>query len=184
MPIPASYVGSLTTHAFFVAEGLAFTLPAPGTVGRDAKPGAGDTLWQTYNLGDLEEFKRQPTSNTEDVWGGSPGGRIKKDVVEISRELKITFKTTQWDPIAVRFGLSTLPLTTASSQANPLEGKAVERGWLKLQIYDINHVLRETTDVWVAMRATDMDPLSGSNLVKVTFEADVLYSAYNTSSFA
>lgn len=183
MSIPASYVGSLTAHAMFVPEGTAFTVPSAGTVGRDSKPGAGDTVWGTYNLGDLRDFKRATTAQTEDIWGGAPGGRVKKDVVEISKETKITFSTQQRDPISARFEMASLALTTASTQANPLEGVAVVKGWLKIQFYDKNSTLVEVVDVWVALRVVDSQPSSGANLYGLSFEGDVLFSQYNTRSF-
>lgn len=168
----------------FAAEGLAYTIPAAGTVGRDAKPGAGDVIWGTYNLGDIMDFKITPENEVAEIKGGSPGGLMTKDLIEISRNLKISFKTQQMDPVFLRLGFASLPLSTASSQANPLEGRALVKGWAKFQIYDVDHIARIVGDAWVGLRMTDMEPMSGRNIVGGSFEAQVLYSQYNTISFA
>lgn len=184
MPIAAQFIGALTGHFMFAAEGLAYTVPSSGTVGRDAKPGSGDSIWSTYNMGDITDFKVMPENEVAPIKGGSPGGLMTKDLIEISRDLKITFKSQQVDPIFLRLGFASLALTTASNQANPLEGKALVKGWAKFQIYDVDHVARIVGDAWVGLRMTDMEPMSGRNVVGGSFEAQVLYSQYNTLAFA
>lgn len=184
MPISAQFVGALTGHIMFAAEGQPYTVPSSGTVGRDAKPGSGDTIWSTYNLGDVTDFQVTPENEVSLIKGGSPGGLMTKDMIEISRDLKLTFKTQQVDPNFLRLGFATLALTTASNQANPLEGRALVKGWMKLQLYDVEHIARVVGDLWVGLRLTGMESMSGRNVVGGSFEAQVIYSQYNTLAFA
>jgi hypothetical protein len=184
MAISAQFIGALTGHVMFVPSGTAFTVPSSGTASASSKPGSGDTSWATGNLGDIMELKFAPENEVAQIKGGSPGGLMTKDLIEISRDMKITFKTQQMDPTFLRMAFATLALTTASTQANPLEGGAMVKGWLKVQAYDVDHVPRVIGDFWVGLRMTDMEQWSGRNIVGGTFEAQVLYSAYNTQSFA
>lgn len=183
MPIAAKFIGALTGHVMFVPAGTAFTVPSAGTASATSKPGSGDTAWSDGNMGDLTDLKLVPENEVVPIKGGSPGGLMTKDLVEISRDLKITFKTQQMDPNFLRMAFATEALTTASSQANPLEGGALVKGWLKLQAYDADHVPRVLGDYWVGMRLTDMEPWSGRNTVGGSFEAQVLYSEFNTKGF-
>lgn len=184
MPISAQYIGALTGHCFFVPSGTAFTVPSAGTASKTSKPGAGDTSWEAGNLGDIMELKFSPENEVTKIEGGSPGGLMTKDLIEIRRDMKITFKTQQMDPMFLRLAFATLPLTTASNQANPLEGGALVKGWLKIQAYDPDHVARVIGDWWVGLRMTDMEAWSGRNIVGGTFEAQVIFSPYNTKGFA
>lgn len=184
MPISAQFIGALTGHALFVPEGTAYTVPDSNTTGKNNKPGAGDASWAAGNFGDILDLTFVPESETAKIMGGSPGGLMTKDLIEISRDMRITFKSQQMDPTFLRLAFATLALTTSSSQGNPLEGSALVKGWLKIQAYDANHVLRVIGDAWVGIRMTAMEAWSGRNVVGGTFEAQVLYSQYNTLGFA
>lgn len=184
MPISAQYIGALTGHVLFVPEGTAFTEPSAGTTGKNDKPGSADASWAAGNLGDVLELQFAPENEVTPIKGGSPGGLMTKDLIEISRDLKITFKSQQMDPTFLRLAFATLALTTSSSQANPLEGKALVKGWMKIQAYDVDHILRVVGDAWVGLRLTGMEQWSGRNIVGGTFEAQVLFSQYNTLAFA
>jgi len=168
----------------FVPEGTAFTVPVSGTTTKTTKPGSGDAAWNAGNMGDIMELQFSPESEVAQVKGGSPGGLMTKDLYEISRDIKITFKSQQMDPTFLRLAFSTLPLTTGSSQGNPLEGKALVKGWIKMQAYDADNILRVVGDIWVGLRLTGMEQWSGRNIVGGTFEAQTLFSQYNTLSFA
>lgn len=183
MAISAQFIGALTGHVMFVPAGTAYTVPSSGTASATSKPGSGDTSWESGNMGDITDLKFAPENEVVAIKGGSPGGLMTKDQVEIGRDLKITFKSQQMDPIMLRMAFATEALTTSSSQANPLEGGALVKGWLKVQAYDADHVLRVNGDYWVGMRMTDMEAWSGRNIVGGTFEAQVLYSSYNTKGF-
>lgn len=172
---------SLFAQLWFVREGTAFTVPTSGTTAREAKPGAGDsTVWNAAHLGDAEEFTITPEGETYVVQGGQPGGLVDKDEINLSQKLKITFGTQQLDPLFVQALFGTLTLTTASTQANPLEGKRLVKGWLKFQAYDADQVLRLTGEIWGSLRLTSAEPWSGKNIVKGKWEFLVLRSSLNT----
>lgn len=183
MAIPTQ-IGPLTAHVMFVPEGTAFTVPSSGTVSKTSKPGAGDTSWASGNMGYIDEFTIKPSSEVAEVKGGNPGGRTLVDVVEIEKKHVFTFKQQQVDPLFLQMVFGTLALTSASTQANPLEGKLLVKGWLKFQCYDVDSVLRLVGDYWVGLRVTDHDAMSGGGLVMATYEATGLFSQYNTLTFS
>jgi hypothetical protein len=184
MAFTANLETNFYTHVMFVPEGTAFTVPGAGTASKTSKPGSGDTSWTTGNLGDCEEFKLAPESESYDIMGGTPGGLALKNRVELSKRLKVTFTATRRDPITAQATFGTLTLTAASTQGNPLEGKLNIKGWLKFQSYDGDGTLRETGDLWVTLKLTSVEPRSGRNPVKASYECEVEYSTLNTIAFA
>lgn len=177
----AKVTQALFAQLWFVKDGTAYTVPSSGTSGRDAKPGAGDsTVWNAAFLGDAEEFTLTPERETYVVQGGQPGGLVDKDEIELSKKLKATFGTQEFSPLLIQALFGTLDLTTSSTQANPLEGKSIIKGWLKFQAYDADQVLRMTGEIWGALRLSSAEPWSGKNAVKGKWEFNVLRSSLNT----
>ncbi len=184
MPIATQRTG-LTTSVMFVREGTSYTLPSPGTVGVLTKPDAGDTVWTAGYFGpDVEEFKVNPEVESYEYMGGQPGGLVVTDEIEISRKVRLTFTSQQYDKTALELMFGTLALSASSSQANHMEGALMVKGWLKIQQYDGAGTLRVVGDAWVSLRITDVQPASGRNPFKVTYEARILRSTLNTLAFS
>lgn len=181
MPIPTETT-KFVTHAFFVALGTAFTLPAPGTASASAKPDAADAVWTAGSLGDIEEFTLTPESEELEKMGGRPGALVVVDVIELSRKLKLKWKTTDITPLVHQLIFGTLGLTGASNQGNPLEGELIAKGWLKFQAYS-NTNRRVTGDLWVRLKVSNADPWSGKNIVQAEIEATTIHSTLGTLKF-
>src|SRR5437867_13369495 len=127
----APYV--LGSHAFFFRDGDAYTVPGAGTASRTAKPGATDPQW--IYLGIIEEASDQLEDNEIEVYAPSPGRLRLWDIINTKDKLGFKFTTSELGPLALETLYRTLPLTSASTQFNPLEGNT-KKGWLKLQRYD------------------------------------------------
>ena len=168
-------------HAFFARDGVAFILPAPGTISRTAKPGATDTKWIDLGEGD---FTLSPTSKESEFMAPAPGVRILKDIITTARGLKLKGKLFEMQNLTWQMILATLDLPTsptAGGQYNPLEGEHRIKGWLKLQQYDQSNTLQNTVDVFVSMKVSS-DVAFGEAAVDVEIEADVLFSTLNTGT--
>jgi hypothetical protein len=170
-------------HAFFARDGVAFLLPAPGTISRTAKPGPTDTKWIDLGEGD---WTPSPNSKTVDFMAPAPGARVLKDKITTARGLKYKGKLFEiqnlsWQLIMGSLDLPTSP--TAGGQYNPLEGEHNIKGWLKLQQYGQDNSIINVVDVYVAMQISG-DVAMGENPVDIDVEADVLYSTLNTGTLS
>lgn len=171
------------TQAYFFPAGLAFTLPAPGTAGRAAKPGPTDPVW--IDLG-KSDYTFQNTSKTVDFFAPAPGCRVLWDKIVTAKGLKIKGKMMEMQNLEWQLLLSTavLPASPAAGgQYNPLEGDPVVRGWLQLQQFNQTNALINTMDVFVAMTIPG-DVSFGENPVDIDMECDVLWSALNTGQLS
>lgn len=168
---------AIGTHALFFRDGDAYTVPGAGTAGRNAKPGASDPAW--INVGIISESSDQRETTELEVHAPSPGLKRLYDVVEVLDKLTIKFTVDEVSPLAMEVLYRSLPLTAASTQFNPLEGKT-KKGWLKLQRYDQNDVAVLIADLFVHLKVASEVNFGGSELAKIPFEAKVLHSIYNT----
>ena len=169
------------THAFYFKDAAAFTIPAAGTAGRAAKPGAEDPLW--FDLG-VSEWKQSPQNKIEDFMEPAPGMRQRYDRITTSRGLMVKGQMKELSNLIFRMLLgldAAFPLTGAGGQYNPLEGDPVVRGWLQLQQYDETNTLFNTCDYFVAMEIPG-DVEFGDKPVDVDVEARVLFSTLNTGT--
>lgn len=165
---------SLFSHVRFVRNGLDFTVPSAGTVSKTAIPGQGDPLWLDFT--GVEEFKTEITGEETKRKGGAPGGLVTLQVIELSKELKVTFTCTEIHPVALQLMFGTVGLSESANQASPLFGGRITKGWLHFQAYDEAMGLQVTGDLFVAMKVTGSEPWSGMNNFKVTFEAEVEFT--------
>ncbi len=168
----------LGSHAWFFRDGGAFTVPSAGTAGRAAKPGAADTGW--INLGILSEVTVQHQREERDVFAPTPGAHRLYDVKETKRQIAVNLTTVEMSPLAFELLWGTLPLTTASTQFNPLEG-ATKKGWLKLQQYNGDDAQFVTIDLYVHLKISGEVSMA-DNLVNSQYEARVLHSLLNTGT--
>lgn len=171
------------TQAYFFPAGLAYTLPAPGTAGRAAKPGPTDPVW--IDLG-KSDYKFKNTSTSVDFFAPAPGCRVLWDKITTKKGLTITGKMMEMQNLEWQMLLSSLALPAspaAGGQYNPLEGDPVVRGWLQLLQYNQRNQLINTMDVFVAATIPgDVD--CGENPVDVDVQYDVLWSALNTGQLS
>lgn len=168
-------------HGFFFPDGVAFTLPAPGTCGRAAKPGPTDPAWLPVGVAD---WTFAPQNKTVDFNAPSPGARQLHDKITTAKGLKLKGKWMEMSNLTYRLLLATLNLPIsplAGGQYNPLEGDPVLRGWLNIQQYNQANTLINTIDLFVALTLPG-DVEFGENPVDVSVEADVLFSTLNTGT--
>lgn len=172
----------LGLHGFLFPDAAPFTVPAAGTASRTAKPGAADPAW--FDIG-VSDWTFQPTSTVEDFFAPAPGIRVLWDKIATKKGLKLKGKLMEMSNVVWQMLLatSTLPLSGAGGQYNPLEGDPVLRAWLQLQQYNQANALINTMDVFVAMQIPG-DVKFDDKLVDVDVEADVLFSTLNTGTLA
>lgn len=169
---------TLAGLAYFYRDGAAFTLPAPGTVSRTAKPGATDPGW--LDLGHVD-INTKATVSEEVIKRNMPGRRVDYDVLQTGRELthNLTLHELQNLVFELLFGATDL---TAAGQYNPLEGGNV-KGWLKVQEYNQNDTLINTHDVYVYVKPPG-DFKRDDKYVRCEVEMRVLWSSLNTGNLA
>lgn len=172
----------LGAHAFFFRSGAAFTLPAPGTVGRAAKPGATDPVWLDLGIVDVGISK---AADKKEVWEASPGVKQLKTIVRTKRKITYKIKRTELDNLAIElmWGTGVLPDSpTAAGQFNPLEMDAEGvQGWLKIQYYGRAGTALVTVDHFVDMDTED-DFTPGDDPVEHGLVATGLFSTLNTGN--
>lgn len=183
----------LFTHLVFLLEGVSFNSPSAGVIAQELWPDDEDALWDdnAYKLGVSENFKFAPNVSEAVVKTGIPGALVDKNVHETGRETKVTFDAVEvthraiglarggW--IAAQPQNAILPATTTFT---PQKGKMILKGILNFQSYDENHVLRESGSSWGALKVTNLEPWSGANIFKATFDFRELWSSLNTGKRA
>lgn len=170
---------ALGCHGFFFREGDAFTVPAAGVCGRNAKPDPTDSGW--IGLTEIEDWDDKPDDDDEKkVYAPTPGLLVVKDVVQIKSGLNFEFTTNELTPMAIEAMYRTSQkLDVNSTQFNP-NSAAPRKGWLKLQRYDQTGTLVTVFDLWVRLKVKD--GFKGGDVIKPKFEALLLYSALNTAT--
>lgn len=171
----------LGAHLYFAREGQTFTLPAPGTVGREALPGSTDTVW-AY-LGIIGELSVEGGADEVEVWAPAPGRLLLHDVLHTKAVLKYTFTCRQLGPSAIEFLFRTPKLTASSTTFAPLAAAGI-KGWLKAQWYDPADQLRIITDNWVILKPTGPLKADGQSLAEAQFEARLLFSTLNQGALS
>ena len=181
----------LFTHLVFLPEGLAFTSPSAGVIAQELWPNDADALWDDddYKLAVVENFKIAPNTSEAVVKTGIPGALADKRVHEVGREIKMTFDGVEvtsramglvfggW--IAAQPQNAILPATTSFT---PQKGKQIVHGILNYQSYDEDHTKRESGSIYGALKVTNLEPWSGANIWKATFDFRMLWSSLNTIS--
>jgi len=165
-------------HAFFFADGAAFTVPEAGTAGRSSKPGAADAAW--VDLGIIREGSITGDREAVEIFAPLPGRKRLYDVLETKAKLTVAMTLDEVSPKAVEWLFGSDTLTGASTQFNPLEG-VTKKGWLKVQIYDEKDALTITVDLYVHIRVNGAVSL-GDQQVSFPVEAMVLHSTLNTGA--
>jgi len=172
----------LSSHANFFREGDSFTVPGAGTCARASKPGAADGGWIDLGIVEACDLKVEPIKEQK-TYAAAPGRLQVYDVLTAGHEMALSFTLAEMHYWHVELMLRTAKLTNASTQANPLEGTTF-RGWLKFSHYDQSQVPGATAlliaDWFVALKCTGGLTLAGGDILKPQFEAQQLYSLYNT----
>lgn len=171
------------SHFLFFREGDAFTVPAPGVCGINAKPGITPTLDAGWiDVGDVETHEPAVTQADDKLYRPSPGRYVLKDVLENKQELSGKFTTNDVTDFTVEsFYRTSQHLGGAQLQFNPLSRISL-RGWVHFQAYDQYDNLVLTVDMWCRLRV-QMFKMDGTP-TKPEFEYFALYSSLSTGAIA
>lgn len=175
---------ALGDFLFFAPSGKAFTVPANGTVSNTSKPGAADTLWTTYAIGNVESFEdKMVDDNEQKIKGPLPGSGVivTKDVVQTEQGLELEFTCNEMSRLAAQCFYRGQQLEANTAQFNPLSTPPV-KGWLKVQRYDQDSLTHIVLDFWVRLKCTGGMKGGDGSIIKPTFNALVLYSSLNTAA--
>ena len=119
-------------HLWFVRNGTAFTLPAPGTASASAKPGATDAVWK--KLGIVAEAELDP-GNVEavEVWEPSPGRLRRADIIRPrayspSPRPPSAFTSRSGEPLRRAYS-SAAPCSAMHSSTRPSGNRMLPRRW-------------------------------------------------------
>jgi hypothetical protein len=178
---------ALFTHAALIPVGSAFTSPTSGTIAPETWPGSADTIWDDneHKLGTLENFKFAPTANESVIRTGIPGRLRDKDVHEVGAEFKATcdFVEMSSTALSLLFGgwIATglgAPLA-ATTSFTPMKGDMIRKGIFAFAAYRNDDVLFLSGNLWAAIKLTNMEPMSGANTIKGSFDIRFLWSSLN-----
>ena len=171
------------SHAWFVRDGTAFTVPSSGTTARESKPGAPDTVWSTRKFGIIEDLEFDPGRTAPiEVMGPAPGKLVREDVVDVGEAPKVTFNVAQMDALAFELAFRTLALDGSSTQYNPGEKAGPVKGWLKVEQYDSTNVLRNTMDIYGELSLAQPLKFNPKEITKPSFQFLPLRSTLNTGT--
>lgn len=165
-------------HAFFFREGDAFTDPAPGTCGRESKPGAADAGW--IDFGSIVDLSLEHSMEERQIFKATPGQLRLHDAIDTKRVLSVDFTAQEMSPIVFEILFGTLALDGDSDQYNPLAG-GTKKGWLKLQQYDQSDALFNTVDLFCKVSVSGPVDFA-DDIVKPKFNVKVFQSTLNTGA--
>lgn len=182
MPLSPSSV-LIGSHGYFWQDGQPFTLPAPGTTGRESHADASDPGWANRYLGIVGTCRIQSARGEGvEVWAPSPGQLRLHDVIASKSDIMVSFTLQQLTPLAFQLLFGTAALDSSSTQWNPTAGPGRVKGWLKFQAYNQDNVLVTVADLYSSVSVPEDVTLDPAALVEVTVEARLLTSSLNTGS--
>jgi len=158
---------------YFAREGASFTLPSPGTVGRNSLPGSTDAVW-IQAAGQVDDFSINPTEEFKEQIVAVPGRRVLYDRIKSMTKTEYSWTAQDFGPLAVELGLASGPLTGSTTQFNPNSG-GTKRFWLKAQIYDQDNALLLAFDSFGTLEI-DGATSFGAEFIKPKMKFSVLYS--------
>ncbi len=169
------------THAYFLAEGTAYTLPSSGTVSSAAIPDSNDTSWASNKLATIKDFEMDPgNAQLLEVMAPAPGVLQRSEIVQVGSKPVWSFTFSQVDALAYQLFLQTLPLTNSSTQANPQERQDTVRGALKVQIYDDKNNLNIVIDCWGVFTPKGTLKIDPTQLTEWQAEFRPLFATFNS----
>jgi len=169
---------AVRSHIWIARAGVAFSQPAPGTVGQESKPHSEDSAW--FSPGKIENFQINRSSDLIEIFVPAPGRLVRHKVIDIKKVLDIQFTGLELGPLAMELGLDSTPLSTSSTQFNPGSGGEKEF-WLKAQSYNHRDQQILAADLWGHLRLTGGLNLGSDELVKPEYELKVCFSTLNTA---
>ena len=171
------------SHGYFWEDGQPFTLPAPGTTGRESHADATDPGWASRYLGIVGTVRIQSARGEGvEVWAPSPGRLRLYDVIPSKSDIILTFTLQQLTPLCFQLLFGTSSLDQTSTQWNPTEGPGRPKGWVKFQAYNHDNVLVTVADLYSSVAIPEDVTFDPAALTEVTIEARVLTSSLNTGS--
>lgn len=172
MKTEAAIIG---THARFFRDGVAFTLPASGTAGRNAVPGDTDPKW--IDLGVISEGGVERVGEEKEVWAPSPGRLQLYDVLTTKEANNFSFKCEELSLLSFEALFGATALSDESTDFDLLEAVPL-KGWLEIKYYNQNNALLLTVQAFVHMKVNG-EVSFGDDIARVTFQARTLQSNYN-----
>ncbi len=132
-------------------SGSAFTVPSAGTAGQESKPGATDPAW--IDIGGIVDLEPEPKFEEKELRVPAvQGGKVLKKVVEVNRELNISFTAKELSFLGIELIFGAQALNSASTTFNPLGGYAKEF-WVQILQKTETGILYNTVDVYCYVKA-------------------------------
>ncbi|HZV33855.1 MAG TPA: hypothetical protein VFB72_04695 [Verrucomicrobiae bacterium] len=165
------------SHVYFFRDGDAITVPGAGTSGRNSKAGAADPNWN--DLGIIASVDVDAKSEDRTVYAPTPGRLRRYDVHTTKNDLDVDLDLEEMSPIVWEILFGTLPLTSVSTQYNPLASPS-KKGWVKLQQYrGDNDASFNTVDIYCKLKIKSAVKMA-DDIIKTSLTCEVLHSIYNT----
>lgn len=171
----------LSAFAWFMRDGDAFTLPAPGIAARESKPSGADPAY--IELGLIQDWDPDYSGGQDlDVWRPSPGHLELYEMREIKARLNLKITGGELSPLALEiFYRASQKMDETTSQFNPGTA-ALRTGWCHIQAYDQKtDVLKLTMDLYGRIKITSLGKTGDGSIMKPTWEFLKLYSTQNTA---
>lgn len=167
----------VAAHIYLAREGSTFSLPAPGTVGRESKPGSTDAAW--VDVGLVEDFEISREAEQKEIMAAVPGRRVRWDLREVGAKLDLKWTCQELTPLAMELVTGATPLTSASTQFNPLEA-GTKKFWAKIQLYDETDTFVGALDVFGTLKVGTL--AFGQDYAKPAMEFAVIHSTLATGT--
>ena len=174
---------TLATHAWFVRDGTAYTVPTSGTSSKSAKPDAADTSWTDGKMGIIGAAEFDPGKDAPiEVMQGTPGKVQRADIIPGASKPVWSFDFKEVDALVVELSQQTLALTSSSTQFNPGEAAAEVKGWLKVQQYDHTDTIKQTIDCYGSVRLKGSFKTELGQQAVYSVEFRPIFSSLNTGT--
>lgn len=167
----------VASHIFLAREGASFSLPAPGTVGRESKPGPTDSVW--FKVGVVEDLEVTPTTDQKEVMAPAPGRRVRYDVRESGVKVDLKWTCQELSPLVYELLFRSSPLGPSSTQFNP-GTSGPKRFWLQVQQYDDTDAFVCAAELFGVLTVNGTS--FGEEIVRAQMEFKMIQSTLNTGT--
>lgn len=193
MSIPATGIPLiLGAHIWVALEGA--TLSAAGSVikpagdsssyttaGSTAKPASSDTAW--VKLGRCENVSMsRDDGETIEIWTPSPGVLNLSEKIRVAQKRTYKVKCRDVSPLSIQLAFRTTALSGSSTQFNPGEGAASQRGWVKMQFYTHENEEAIRVEFWADIDIDGELTFDAKATTDSNFAFTELYNVLNTGT--
>jgi hypothetical protein len=126
---------ALTCWSWFLREGKAITLPAPGVVDQTVVP---DVSEDWISLGKISTWMRKQNKDAKDLLGptvGRPGQLVRTGRIVVSATEDYEFEAQEMTALALGVALGAADELTAATETFVPGATFSVEGWLKMQNY-------------------------------------------------